>query len=87
MAYESCFPNFPSPAEITLISSSAYVMVSLYLALLLMALHNTWFYLIKQKKYRIYLFSAFYALVYTLIFSRIYYYVYQMLYLHHVTDC
>jgi len=62
-------------------------MISLYLSLFVMALHNTWFYLIKQKKYRIYLFSAVYALVYTLIISRIYYYVNQILYFHNVTDC
>lgn len=62
-------------------------MISLYIILFAMALHNTWFYLIKQRKYRIYLFWTLYALVFTLIFSRIYYYVYQLMYLHHLTDC
>lgn len=51
-------------------------MISFYILLLAMTAHNTWFYLIKQKKYKIYLFACFYALVITLIVSRVYYYVY-----------
>lgn len=62
-------------------------MITLYICVLIMNLHNTWFYLIKQKKYKIYLFSALYALIFTLIASRVYYYIYAVLYFHGATDC
>ena len=87
MGYESCFENFPGPSQVKAISISTYCMIVLYLGVFAMAVHNTWFYLIKQNKYKIYLFTAFYVLIFTLIVSRVYYYIYAILYFHGVTDC
>lgn len=87
MAYESCFPNYPGPNDVAWISRSIYVMLGFYIILFAMTVHNSWFYLIKQKKYKIYLFACFYILVITLILSRVYYYVYQLLYFKSITDC
>jgi len=66
---------------------TSYIMMSFYFCLLLLVMHNTWRYLIKKKKYRIYLFSSFYFLVYLLVLSRFYYYIYSTLYLHGNTNC
>jgi H+/Cl- antiporter ClcA len=87
MGYESCFPNFPTPGQISWICFSIYLMLAVYLGLFGMAVHNTSRYLIKQRKYKIYLFTCFYALVFTLIVSRVAYYVYQWMYFHDVTNC
>ena len=58
-------------AQLKAFKAMGIVQVIVYTLLLAMAIYNTYFFLYKQKRYRIYFITAFYVLAYLVILFRL----------------
>ena len=63
-------PNYTT-AEINAFITIGSIEIVLYTLLLLIASYNTYFFLIKQKRYRIYFITVFYMFAYLVSLSRL----------------
>jgi len=66
----TCFVGEPTEEQFKILKYSNYGLLAVYLLLLILAIHNTYAYMYKQKRYKVFLLSAFYTCSYFVIITR-----------------
>ena len=64
-------PKWPSHLQLSIILASLALLILVYGLCLILSVHNVYKYLIKDKRWRIYLMSCFYLIVICLLATRI----------------
>lgn len=63
--------DYYSPAQLAAFKAIGAITLVLYSLLLVVAIYNTYFFLCKQRRYRIYFITVFYSTAYVVILARI----------------